>query len=89
MYTTERQQNSSSGTTAAVLQALAFVPVTVHVRGGAQQQEEIELRQHFHVQCNHETHIVGPRTKFTKHAAAAKKEVGAPYTALERLCSPF
>ena len=27
---------------------------------GAQQQEEIKSRQHFHVQCNNQTYIVGP-----------------------------
>ena len=33
MYTAVQQQRSSSGTTAAVLQDLTLVPVTVYVRG--------------------------------------------------------
>ena len=70
-----QQQHSSSSTTAAVFQALTFVPaVTAWSRCtlviGAQQ--EIESRQHFHVQRNNQTHTVGPHARYTKHTAAAK-----------------
>ena len=36
-------------------------------------QQEIEPRQQqFHVQCDNQTHIVGPHTRHTKHTAVAK-----------------
>ena len=35
-------------------------------------QQEVEARQHFHVQCTNQTHIVGPHTRYTKHTAVAK-----------------
>ena len=48
-----QQQHSSSGKMAAALQALAFEPVfTVHVRVARTQQQEVEPRQHEHVQRN-------------------------------------
>ena len=52
-----QQHDSSSGTTAAVLQALVFVPVvTVYVCVvGAQQ--EIEPRHHRHVKCRNQPHV--------------------------------
>ena len=44
------------------------------------QQQEVKPRQHLHVQCNNETHVVGPHTRYTKHtAAAAKKAVAHTY----------
>ena len=36
-------------------------------------QREIEPRQQqFHVQCNNQTHRVGPHTRYTKHTAGTK-----------------
>ena len=35
-------------------------------------QQEIEPRQHVHVQCTDQAHIVGLRTRYTKKTAAAK-----------------
>ena len=68
---TAQHTSSSSSTTPAVLQALAVVPVvTMYVRvAGAQQ--EVEPRQHVHVQWR-QTHNVGPHTRDTKHTAVAK-----------------
>ena len=73
-----------------MFQALAFVPVvTVYVCVvGAQQ--EIEPRQHFHAQCNDQTRIVGPHTRYAKLTAAAEAVHKVAHTvSLERLCSVF
>ena len=35
-------------------------------------QQEIEPRRHFHVQCNNQTHIVGPQTRCTNYVAVAR-----------------
>lgn len=54
-----------------MVQALAFVPVTVYVRVvGAQQ--ETEPRQNVRIKCNNRTHTVGLGTSNTKHIAGAK-----------------
>ena len=68
----KQEQHSSSRTTPAVFQRLAFVPaVTVYVSVvGAQQ--EIEPRQHFHVQRNNHAHVVGPHTRYTQHTVVVK-----------------
>ena len=67
-----RNTTISSRPTAAVFQTLVLVPVvTVYVSVvGAQQ--DIETRRYLHVQCNNQTHIVGPHTRYMKHAAVAK-----------------
>ena len=60
----------SSSTTAAVREALAFVPVfTVYVCGWCTAGEP---RQHFLAQCNTPTQIVGPHARYTKQTAGAK-----------------
>ena len=35
-------------------------------------QQEIEPRQHCHIQCNNRKQFVGPHTRYTKHTAIAK-----------------
>ena len=67
-----QQQHRSSSTTAAVSQALAVVPVVTVYACVVGSQHEIAPRQHFHVQCKDQTHVVGSQTRYTKHTAAAK-----------------
>ena len=63
------QQYSRSDTTAALLQALASVPVaTVYMCVAGAQKHEIEPRQHLHARCNrNQTHTVPPHTRHTSY----------------------
>ena len=40
-------------------------------------QQEIEPRQHFHVQCSDKAHIVGPHTRPTKHRLQQQQKKNA------------
>ena len=81
-------QYSSSGTTAAVLQALAFVPVTVRVCGwctaaGGDQTTTTLSRpsQQSNTRC---------RTSHQEYDGYnRRKKRSSPHISLERLCSPF
>ena len=70
----QHSSSSSSNTTPAVFQALAFVPVVAVYEYVCvvRAQQEVEQRQHLHVQCNNHTHIVGPHTSYTRHATVAQ-----------------
>ena len=57
-----------------VFEAFIFVPVvTVYVCVVGVQQER-EPRQYFHVQCNNQTHIIGPHIRYANHIAVAKAD---------------
>ena len=68
----QQQNSSSSSMTPAVFQALVLLPVVTLYVTVVGARQEIEPRQHFHVQCINQTHMVGPHTRYSKHTAVAK-----------------
>ena len=77
----QQQQHisSNSSTTPAVFQVISFVPVVAAYVCVIGAQQEIEPRQHFHVQRNNQTHNAGPHTVYTKHAAVPKAVPSSSY----------
>ena len=56
---------------ASHVQAFAFVQYS-RCMCVVDEQQDTKPRQHFLVQCNNQTHTVGPQTRYTKHTAVAK-----------------
>ena len=67
-----QEKHSSSTTAGAVFQVVAAVYVCVV---GEQQEIEPRKQNKFRVQCNSQTHIVGPHTMHAKHTPASAKAV--------------
>ena len=66
------KQHSNNSTTPAVFQALAFVPVVTVYACMVGARQEVEPRQHFHVQLNNQTHVVGSHTRYAKAYSSSK-----------------